>query len=129
MAELKSEELLASLPQDAVSATAVRVIENTTFKEDGTSKFDFLSITMLIIEILSTLIPLLRDRCKKDPDEVEGLSREPGLLGRAILRRHIINSAGRGVWREHGAELMEGILRTGAEGSPAVISNLYEEID
>jgi len=85
-------------------------------------------LMLLIVEIVAGLIPLIRDRCRKTPDEVSYMANEPSRLESIALRRRIRREMGFREYRRHGQEVTAAILKTGAEATSEEVACLLESV-
>jgi hypothetical protein len=86
------------------------------------------ALILLIADILSGLIPIIRDRCRKSSEEVSHMASDPRPLERIALRRRIRREMGIREYRKNGYAVTDAILKTGAEATVEEVAALLESV-
>ena len=86
------------------------------------------ALLLLIADIVSGLIPIIRDRCRKNAEEVSHMAAESSWLEKRALSRRVRREMGIRAYREHGHTVTDAILRTGAEATTEEVAMLLESV-
>lgn len=89
--------------------------------------FDFVTIIMMIIEILQSILPILEDFCNLDPEQVTARAKHPGPLQKIWLRWQARKVLGRSAYRAVGPAVVNGMLKVGGGLTADEIADLYNE--
>jgi len=104
-----------------------RVVGNIDSKHNS-ARFDP-TIILLIMELLSTIIPQIIEWCDKTPEDIPQMAKSPTWLQRRVLVTKTRRVLGRRAYREYGPDVVNALLKTGAQATSKEIEELYNTID
>lgn len=81
---------------------------------------------MAFAELIMALIDKIRE-CKAAKD-VPATAKSPTLFQRVVLKNTVRNQLGRQAFRQHGDDVIDGLLKIGGEATEKEIQELYNEV-
>lgn len=104
--------------------TAEKVVDNVAGDK---REFD-VTMIILIMELLMEFLPKLMELCNEDPETIVAKARKPKWRHKRVLRLQTRRTLGRRGYAEKGREVADAVTKTGAESTPAEITELYADI-
>jgi len=90
-------------------------------------KFD-VTILLLIANVITGIVPIIQDWCNKTPEETVEMAKNPTFLQRRVLAWQARKVLGRRAYRDVGTDVVDAIIKTGAETSVEDMTDLYNDV-